>query len=171
LLSQQLAETCQQQQQEELDLLGGDADLADLVSAKLSDLDLTAVPDLTEEAEESLMQRPGAAAAAVAPAAQEAAGTGSAVHSNGLCMLALPAADAADIGIWQLGQQDTSSSSSSSSSSKPVVLLKQQRSQERPSHGLCMAVALVQPQVRSAHVCFHLLLPVRNRCPGLALTG
>jgi hypothetical protein len=99
-----------------------------------------------------LMQRPGAAAAAaaaaaVAPAAQGAAGAGSAAHSNGPCMLALPAADAADIGVWQLGQQGTSSSSSSSSS-RPVVLLKQQRSQERPSHGLCMAVALVQPQVR-----------------------
>jgi hypothetical protein len=28
-----------------------------------------------------------------------------------------------------------------------VVLLQQQRSQERPKHGLSMAVALVQPQV------------------------
>jgi hypothetical protein len=147
LLSQQLADTHQQQQQQqEFDLLRRDPDLADLASADLSDLDLSAVPDLTEEAEESLMQRPGAAAAAVAPAAHRTAGAGSAAHSNAPCMLALPAADAADIGVWQLGQQGTSSSSGSNS--RPVVLLKQQRSQERPSHGLCMAVALVQPQVR-----------------------
>ncbi|KAF6259103.1 WD40-repeat-containing domain protein [Scenedesmus sp. NREL 46B-D3] len=92
------------------------------------------------------MQRPGAASASAAavPAAQGAGGTGPTAASGGPCLLALPAADAADVGVWQLGQQG-------SSSSRPSVLLKQQRSQERPRHGLCMAVALVQPQGSTLH--------------------
>jgi hypothetical protein len=155
LLSQQLASASQQQQQQqqdELHLLSRAADPADFTADELAELNLTEVPDLTEAAEESLMQRSGMTAAAAARcSSQEGEGAAAAesATSSGPCLLALPAADAADVGVWQLGQQG----SSSSSSTRPDVLLQQQRSQDRPKHGLCMAVALLQPQVGYWHNC------------------
>lgn len=121
--------------------------------------------DLTEDLEELLVlgqQRHSAAASPSANADSTAGavatsagatpdhGSQESSTSSGYCWLALPAADAADVGMWQLGQFSSGSSSSSASgnpSTLPSIMLRQERTKERPSNGLCMAIALLRPQV------------------------
>lgn len=63
---------------------------------------------------------------------------------EGPCFLALPTAEPADCGIWQLD-----SSAGPSSRDAALLLLKQRKGADRPHRGQCMAVVLLQPQVRA----------------------
>jgi hypothetical protein len=127
LLSVQLKQQQQQPQQ---------------LSSQLQDMSLVQqrdnAADLTEAAEEQLVL--GSSIRGGAGSTPAASSTG------GPCYLALPADEAATLGIWQLGLPGCSSSSSSQQ--QPVMLLQQTKSPGRPSRGLCMAVVLLQPQVR-----------------------
>lgn len=140
-----------QQLSKQNDLLGSNTEqsvpgVAEDLSG-LSHLDLSGGPDLIEEAEESLVTQAGAADSAAGPDSSNSTNDVAA----GPCLLALPTSDAADVGIWELGGQPgckaAGSTGGSTAGAGQVMLLKQQRSQ-CPSHGLCMAVALLQPQVR-----------------------
>eukprot|EP00879_Flechtneria_rotunda_P011832 GHRR01012359.1.p1 GENE.GHRR01012359.1~~GHRR01012359.1.p1 ORF type:complete len:382 (+),score=151.45 GHRR01012359.1:154-1299(+) len=106
--------------------------------------------------------RPGVQRCCASSAAQEATAAaatadtagwqaGANVSSN--CFLALPSVDAADIGIWQLWQSGNEASGPAASRAgsirqRPHVLLRQPRSGDKPIHGVCMALVLLQSQVR-----------------------
>jgi hypothetical protein len=94
--------------------------------------------DLTEAEEEQLMLRNTAATSGRSPAA--ASNSSSSSSSEGPCYLALPVQDPAQLGIWQLG---------ASGNAQPQVVLTQGKGSGQPERGQCMAVALLQPQVRA----------------------
>jgi len=115
--------------------------------------------DLSEQAEEQLVNVPPMAAAS--GAAMAAATTNltddrleqTASSGSSHCVLALPSIDAANVGLWWLSQPTAPSPASGMNSCRdnpnmqPHIILQQHKTQDRATHGLCMAVGLCQPQV------------------------
>ena len=113
--------------------------------------------DLTEAAEEQLMLGNPSSSSHTTTSARCSTNSSTSTHSSsgcGPCWLALPAADPAHLGIWQLG----GTAASASTSHQPLMLLQQAGSQQGQTHrGQCMAVVLLQPQVGVAACVVQLL--------------
>jgi hypothetical protein len=126
--------------------------------------------DLSEQAEEQLVNVPPMAAAS--GAAMAAATTNltddrleqTASSGSSHCVLALPSIDAANVGLWWLSQPTAPSPASGMNSCRdnpnmqPHIILQQHKTQDRATHGLCMAVGLCQPQVGTRQPCAGLFM-------------
>jgi hypothetical protein len=155
LLSQQFRQTAasQQQQQQQESLCQQVTDLSVHSQAATTTAAAAAEApepgeDLTEDAEEQLMLRNAAAPSSSNSEAATAFAAGEGAAS-GPCHLALPSDDAGNLGIWQLGA-GASAAAGAGSSQRPQMLLAQRKGPDQPHRGQCMAVVLLQPQVRSA---------------------